>query len=124
MPPPESSSTPWAPSIFPKDEDDDIRAKFEYAKRAGVNVIVAGDPAPATLPRIEKFVREYDIRLAIHNHGPEDKIYPLAVRRAEDRQGYGPAHRLLHRRRATRRARGQISSKPFTPQGRASTTCT
>jgi sugar phosphate isomerase/epimerase len=61
---------------FPKDEDDDIRAKFEYAKRAGVNVIVAGDPAPATLPRIEKFVKEYDIRLAIHNHGPEDKIFP------------------------------------------------
>jgi sugar phosphate isomerase/epimerase len=61
---------------FPKDEDDDIRSKFEYAKRAGVNVIVAGDPAPTTLPRIEKFVREYDIRLAIHNHGPEDKIYP------------------------------------------------
>ncbi len=60
---------------FPKDEDDDIRAKFEYCKRAGINVIVAGDPAPATLPRIEKFVREYDIRLAIHNHGPEDKIY-------------------------------------------------
>jgi sugar phosphate isomerase/epimerase len=60
---------------FPKDDDDDIRSKFEYAKRAGVNVIVAADPAPATLPRIEKFVREYDIRLAIHNHGPEDKIY-------------------------------------------------
>lgn len=60
---------------FPKDEDDDIRAKFEYCKRAGINVIVAGDPDPATLPRIEKFVREYDIRLAIHNHGPEDKIY-------------------------------------------------
>ena len=60
---------------FPKDDDDDIRSKFEYCKRAGINVIVAGDPAPATLPRIEKFVREYDIRLAIHNHGPEDKIY-------------------------------------------------
>jgi sugar phosphate isomerase/epimerase len=66
---------------FPKDEDDDIRAKFEYAKRAGIKVIVAGDPAPATLPRIEKFVKEYDIRVAIHNHGPEDKIYhsPLDV---------------------------------------------
>jgi len=61
---------------FTKDEDDDIRAKFEYAKRAGVKVIVAGDPAPATLPRLEKFVREYDIRIAIHNHGPEDKLYP------------------------------------------------
>jgi len=61
---------------FPKDEDDDIRAKFDYAKRAGVKVIVAGDPTPATLPRIEKFVKEYDIKFAIHNHGPEDKIWP------------------------------------------------
>jgi sugar phosphate isomerase/epimerase len=66
---------------FPKDEDDDIRSKFEYAKRAGVSVIVAGDPTPESLPRIERFVKEYDIRLAIHNHGPEDKIWhsPLDV---------------------------------------------
>jgi sugar phosphate isomerase/epimerase len=61
---------------FPKDEDDDIRAKFEYCQRAGIKVIVAGDPAPATLPRIEKFVKQYDIRFAIHNHGPEDKTFP------------------------------------------------
>ena len=69
---------------FPKDEDGDIRAKFEYAKRAGVKVIVAGDPEEKVLPRIEKFVKEYDIRLAIHNHGPEDKIWhsPLDVLRA------------------------------------------
>jgi sugar phosphate isomerase/epimerase len=69
---------------FPKDEDADIRAKFDYAKRAGVSVIVAGDPTPETLPRIEKFVKEYDIRLAIHNHGPEDKIWhsPLDVLKA------------------------------------------
>src|ERR1700747_1201184 len=49
---------------FQKDEDDDIRIKFEYAKRAGVKVIVAGDPAIATLPRIEKWVKHYDIRIA------------------------------------------------------------
>lgn len=61
---------------FAKDEDDDVHAKFEYCKRAGINVIVAGDPAPATLPRIEKFVKQYDIKIAIHNHGPEDKIFP------------------------------------------------
>ena len=69
---------------FPKDEDADIRAKFEYCKRAGIDVIVAGDPTPETLPRIEKFVKEYDIRLAIHNHGPEDKIWhsPLDVLKA------------------------------------------
>jgi sugar phosphate isomerase/epimerase len=69
---------------FPKDEDDDIRSKFEYCKRAKISVIVAGDPAPETLPRIEKFVKEYDIRFAIHNHGPEDKIWhsPLDVLKA------------------------------------------
>jgi len=31
---------------FPKDEDADIRGKFEYCKRAAIPVIVAGDPAP------------------------------------------------------------------------------
>ena len=69
---------------FDKDEDADIRNKFEYCKRAGISVVVAGDPAPATLPRIEKFVREYDIRFAIHNHGPEDKLWhsPLDVLKA------------------------------------------
>jgi sugar phosphate isomerase/epimerase len=66
---------------FAKDEDADIRSKFEYCKRAGIGVIVAGDPAPETLPRIEKFVDEYDIRIAIHNHGPEDKLWhsPLDI---------------------------------------------
>ena len=66
---------------FAKDEDADIRSKFEYCKRAGIGVIVAGDPTPETLPRIEKFVKEYDIRIAIHNHGPEDKLWhsPLDV---------------------------------------------
>jgi sugar phosphate isomerase/epimerase len=61
---------------FPKDEDDDIRSKFEYCKRAGIKVIVAGDPKPEILPRVEKFVKEYDIRVGIHNHGPEDKVWP------------------------------------------------
>lgn len=30
----------------------------------------------ATLPRVEKFAKQYDIKIAIHNHGTEDKIYP------------------------------------------------
>ncbi|SRR5258706_9109337 len=69
---------------FAKDEDADVRSKFEYCKRAGIAVIIAGDPAPKTLPRIEKFVKEYDIGVAIHNHGPEDKLWhsPLDVLRA------------------------------------------
>jgi sugar phosphate isomerase/epimerase len=69
---------------FPKDEDDDIRSKFEYCKRAGISVIVAGDPSLETLPRLEKFVKEYDICIAIHNHGPEDKLWhsPLDILKA------------------------------------------
>ena len=67
-----------------KDEDADIQNKFEYAKRARIPVIVGGDPSPETLPRIERFVKEYDIRVAIHNHGPEDRIWhsPLDVLKA------------------------------------------
>jgi hypothetical protein len=34
---------------FQKNEDDDIRSKFEYCKRAGIGVIVAGDPTPENL---------------------------------------------------------------------------
>ena len=69
---------------FAKNEDADIRSKFDYCKRAGIGVIVAGDPTPENLPRIEKFVKEYDIRIAIHNHGPEDKLWhsPLDVLKA------------------------------------------
>src|ERR1700731_465818 len=69
---------------FAKDEDAEIRSKFEYCKRARIPVIVAGDPTPETLLRIEKFVKEYDIRIAIHNHGPEDKLWhsPLDVLKA------------------------------------------
>src|SRR6266567_1007862 len=69
---------------FAKDEDADIRSKLEYCKRAGIGVVVAGDPALQTLPRIEKFVKEYDIRFAVHNHGPEDKLWhsPLDVLKA------------------------------------------
>ena len=61
---------------FPKDDEADIRGKFEYAKRAGIGVIVAGDPTPESLKWIERFVKEYDIKIAIHNHGPEDRFFP------------------------------------------------
>lgn len=58
-----------------QDDDDDVRTYFEYARRAGMPLMVIA-PTPATLPRIERFVREYDIAVAIHNHGPEDPYFP------------------------------------------------
>jgi sugar phosphate isomerase/epimerase len=75
---------------FPKNEDADIRSKFEYCKRAGIGVIVGGDPTPETLPRIEKFVKEYDIRIAIHNHGPEDKLWASPLDILKDIKGMDP----------------------------------
>lgn len=60
---------------FLKDDESDMRQKFEYAKNVGFPVIVAG-PTHTTLPKLEKFVKEYDIKLAVHNHGPEDKHFP------------------------------------------------
>ena len=60
---------------FAKDDDADIREKFEYVKAAGIPVMVCA-PTHQVLPRMEKFVKEYDIKMAIHNHGTEDKEFP------------------------------------------------
>ena len=58
-----------------QDDDDDIRTYFEYARAAGMPLMVIA-PSAATLPRIERFVMEYDIGVAIHNHGPTDPHFP------------------------------------------------
>jgi sugar phosphate isomerase/epimerase len=58
-----------------KDDEADIRSYFEYAKRCGMPMMVIG-ATPQTLPKIEKCVKEYGIPVAVHNHGPEDKIFP------------------------------------------------
>lgn len=60
---------------FNKEDDDYIRARFEYARLAGMPLIVCA-PTHAVLPKMEKFVKEYNIKIAVHNHGPEDKNFP------------------------------------------------
>ena len=58
-----------------KDEDADVRYYFDYAKACGMPMMTIM-PTAQTMPRIERFVKEYDIKVAIHNHGPEDKNFP------------------------------------------------
>jgi len=60
---------------FSKDDEQEIRKNFEYAKMAGMPIIVCA-PTHATLPKMEKYVKEYNIKVAVHNHGPEDKQFP------------------------------------------------
>ena len=58
-----------------KEDDADIKYHFEYAKAAGMPLMVIA-PTAKTVPMIEKFAKQYDIKVAIHNHGPEDKHFP------------------------------------------------
>lgn len=75
---------------FTKGTEDDVREQFEYCKRAGVKTMVGGDPTPETLPMIERFAKEYDIKVAIHNHGPEDKLWPSPLDVLKDIKGLDP----------------------------------
>jgi inosose dehydratase len=61
--------------IYMKNDADDIRSIFQYAKDAGMPTIVAS-PEPDALDNVEKLAKEFDIRIAIHNHGPGDKHFP------------------------------------------------
>jgi sugar phosphate isomerase/epimerase len=54
---------------------DGLRPHFEYAKNAGMAMMVCA-PTHDNIKQIETLVKEYDIKIAIHNHGPEDKQYP------------------------------------------------
>jgi len=60
--------------ISMKTEADADRA-FEYCKRTGVTMVV-GVPEHNLLPYIDRKVKEYGFRFAIHNHGHGDKLYP------------------------------------------------
>lgn len=58
-----------------KNDPKQIRSIFEYAKNAGMPTIVCS-PDPDAIDETEKLVKEFDIKVAIHNHGPTDKKYP------------------------------------------------
>jgi len=58
-----------------KNDEKQVREMFEYTRDVGVPVMVCA-PDKAALPICEKMVKEFDIKMAIHNHGPEDKNFP------------------------------------------------
>jgi inosose dehydratase len=48
------------------------RKVFEFAKAAGIRTLGA-DPAPEAFTSLDELVKEFDIRIAIHNHGPKHR---------------------------------------------------
>ena len=57
---------------------EEVDQAFEYAKAAEMDMII-GVPSHELLEYVEGKVKEYDIKLAINNHGPGDDLYPSAV---------------------------------------------
>lgn len=55
----------------------EIDNAFDYARRVGVDLIV-GIPNVEDLPYVEQKVKAFNIRYAIHNHGPDGPLYPNA----------------------------------------------
>jgi sugar phosphate isomerase/epimerase len=54
---------------------EDVRPAFEYARAGGFPLIVAA-PELAAFDAIEAAIKEFDIKVGVHNHGPEDKLFP------------------------------------------------
>jgi inosose dehydratase len=68
-------------------KDADVLRAFAYARAAEMRVIIAM-PSFDVLPLIDEKVKEYDIRVAIHNHGPGDKFFPLPETAYERIKGF------------------------------------
>ncbi len=64
-------------NISLKEEDvDELRPHFEYAKICGFPMMICA-PLRTNLKNVEKLAVEYNMVIAIHNHGPEDaKFFP------------------------------------------------
>ena len=60
-----------------KDDEADIQYHLEYAKNAGLPVVVCA-PTHKNLGTIEKHAKRLGLKMAIHNHGTEDEFYPNA----------------------------------------------
>ncbi len=56
---------------------EEVDNAFEYARKAKMKMII-GVPGHELLSYTEGKVKEYGIKLAIHNHGPGDDVYPSA----------------------------------------------
>jgi len=60
-----------------KDDETDIKYHLQYASDAGLGTVVCA-PTHKNLSIIEKYAKQFDLKIAIHNHGPEDEFYPAA----------------------------------------------
>jgi inosose dehydratase len=68
----------YAAGVIYMKTQQEVDKAFAYAKAIGVDLII-GSPDIELLGYMEQQVKGFGIRVAIHNHGPEDKLYPSPV---------------------------------------------
>jgi inosose dehydratase len=85
--------TPLSCGVITMTNDEiQIRSAFEYARDAGIPTIVC-KPTHQSMPILDTLVKEFGLKLAIHNHGPEDKVWPspldvwAAIQKYDERIG-------------------------------------
>ena len=66
---------PYGCGVVYMTSEAEVEQAFAYARAGGMELII-GVPGHELLGRAERKVRETGIRLAIHNHGPGDLLYP------------------------------------------------
>lgn len=65
----------YAVGVIYMTTEAEVDRAFDYASKVGVKLII-GVPEYSLIPYVENKIISSGIRLAIHNHGPEDKRYP------------------------------------------------
>ncbi len=65
----------YAAGVIYMNKKEEVDQAFNYARACGIKMIV-GVPAVELLSYAESMIKQYNIMLAIHNHGPGDLVYP------------------------------------------------
>jgi inosose dehydratase len=73
--------------IYLKNDEGAMRQALDYVRDLGASIAVLG-VSREMLPTLDKVIRDYDLKAAIHNHGPKDKLFPSPLEAYEAAQAF------------------------------------
>jgi sugar phosphate isomerase/epimerase len=68
----------YSAGVIYMNKKEEVDQAFNYARACGIRMII-GVPAVELLPYTESMIKQYNIMVAIHNHGPGDLVYPAVT---------------------------------------------
>ena len=97
--------------IYLKSDERLMRQAFDYVRELGAAVAVVG-VSRDQLPMLDKVIRDYELKAAIHNHGPKDQRFPSPLEagcsgcwpsatRSQPPAGWGSSRRIQRTRTGT-----------------------